>query len=229
MNLLNEQKKIGAITVLSGLMALACFIATLIAVNFNSDVLSDPLLIFSTTGISVTAVRWSMILDMFGYYLLLLPVIYLLNDWMKERSAWSNMVTFCGIAYVLIGSIGASVLAVIWPKIIAAFSFANLSEKQILKANFSLINDMVYSGMWNLLEMTFAATWWIFIGFQFLKNKFKFIGWLSVITGIFCVGDATSGVFLIGWLHELSLNAYLLFSIIWAIAIGIFIMKRPLK
>jgi len=229
MNLLNEQKKIGAITVLSGLMALACFIATLIAVNFNSDVLSDPLLIFSTTGISVTAVRWSMILDMFGYYLLLLPVIYLLNDWMKQRSAWSNMVTFCGIAYVLIGSIGASVLAVIWPKIIAAFSFANLTEKQILKANFSLINDMVYSGMWNLLEMTFASVWWIFIGFQFLKNNFKFIGWLSIITGIFCVGDATSGVFLIGWLHELSLNAYLLFSIIWAIAIGIFMMKRPLK
>jgi len=229
MNLLNEQKKIGAITVLSGLMALACFIATLIAVNFNSDVLSDPLLIFSTTGISVTAVRWSMILDMFGYYLLLLPVIYLLNDWMKERSAWSNMVTFCGIAYVLIGSIGASILAVVWPKIITAFSLANVAEQQILRANFSLINDIVYSGMWNLLEMTFAATWWIFIGSQFLKNKFKFIGWLSIITGIFCLGDAISGVFLIGWLHELSLNAYLVFSIIWAIAIGIFIMKRPLK
>ena len=229
MNLLIEQKKIGVVTVLSGLIALACFIAMLIAVNFNSDVLSDPLLILSTAGINVTAARWSMILDMFGYYLLLLPVIYLLNDWMKERSSWNKMVTFCGIAYVLIGSIGASVLAVIWPKIIAGFSLANVAEQQILKANFSLINDMVYSGMWNLLEMTFAATWWISIGFQFLKNKFKFIGWLSIITGIFCVGDATSGVFLIGWLHELSLNAYLLFSIIWAIAIGIFMMKRPLK
>jgi len=229
MNLLTEQNKIGVVTVLSGVIALACLIATLIAVDFNSDVLSDPLLILSSAGINVTAARWSMILDMFGYYLLLLPVIYLLNDWMKERSSWSKMVTFCGIAYVLIGSLGASVLAVIWPKIIAGFPLANVAEQQILKANFSLINDMVYSGMWNLLEMTFAATWWIFIGFQFLKNKFKFIGWLSVITGIFCVGDATSGVFLIGWLHELSLNAYLLFSIIWAIAIGIFMMKRPLK
>src|SRR6187402_1303860 len=129
MNLINEQKKIGIVTVLSGLIALACLIATLIAVNFNSDALSDPLLILSTAGISVTAVRWSMILDMFGYYLLLLPVIYLLNDWMKERSAWSNMVTFCGIAYVLIGSIGASVLAVIWPKIIAGFSLANVAEQ----------------------------------------------------------------------------------------------------
>src|SRR6187397_1360720 len=115
MNLLHEQRKIGVVTVLSGLTALACFIAMLIAVNFNSDVLSDPLLILSTGGINLTAVRWSMILDMFGYYLLLLPVIYLLNDWMKERSAWGNMVTFCGTAYVLIGSIGASILAVVWP------------------------------------------------------------------------------------------------------------------
>jgi hypothetical protein len=229
MNLLNQQKKIGVITVLSGLLALASLIAVLIAVNFNSDILSDPLLILSTQGISATAVRWSMILDMFGYYLLLLPVIYLLNDWMKERSSWSNLVTFCGIAYVLIGSLGASVLAVVWPKIIAGYTLANVAEQQILKANFSLINDMVYGGMWNLLEMTFSATWWIFIGLRLLNNKFKFIGWLSLIAGIFCLGDATSGVFLIGWLHELSLNAYLLFSIIWTIAIGIFLIKCPLK
>ena len=229
MNLLKEQKTIGIVTVLSGLIAFACIIASLIAVNFNVDALSDPLLILSTAGINISAARWSMILDMFGYYLLLLPVIHLFHDWMKEKSAWANVVTFCGLAYILIGSIGASILAVVWPKIITAFPLATEAEQQILKANFSLVNDMVYSGMWNLLEMTFAAAWWIFTGYQLLKNKFKFMGWLTIITGISCLGDAKSGVLQIGWLHKLSLNVYLLLAIVWAIVIGIFLIKGRLK
>src|SRR6476620_8157282 len=108
MNLIKEQRSIGIITILSGLIALACIILTLIAVNFNNDALSDPVLVLSTVGTNSVAARWSMITDMFGYYLLLLPIIYLFHDWMKEKSAWNNLVTFCGVAYVLIGSIGAS-------------------------------------------------------------------------------------------------------------------------
>lgn len=229
MNLLKEQKTIGVITILSGILALACIIATLVAVNYNNEALSNPVLVLSTAGVNTVAARWSMIFDMFGYYLLLLPIIYLVHDWMKERSAWSNLVTFCGLAYVLIGSIGASILAVVWPNIINAFQLADATEQQILKANFSLINDMVYSGMWNLLEMGFAATWWIFTGYQLKKNGFKYIGWLTMISGISCLGDAVAGIFQSGWLHEISLNIYLILAIVWAIAIGIFLLKRRLK
>jgi hypothetical protein len=100
-----------------------------------------------------------MIFDMFGYYMLLLPAIYRLHDWMKGRTAWSNMVTFCGLAYVLTGSIGASMLAVIWPYVINSFPLADIAGQKILKADFNLVNDMVYNGMWNLLELLFAATW----------------------------------------------------------------------
>jgi len=229
MSLLKEQKLTGIVTVLSGLIAFACIMATLIAVNFNDKALSDPILMLSTAGTSSVAARWSMVFDMFGYYLLLLPVIYLLHDWMKEKSAWANMVTFCGLAYVLIGSIGASILAVVWPPIMTAFPGATAAEQQIMKANFSLINDMVYNGMWNLLEMAFAAAWWIFTGSMLVKNSFRFMGWLTVVTGISCLGDALSGLLQIGLLHELSLNVYLLLAIFWAIAIGIFMIKECLK
>ncbi|MDF2188005.1 hypothetical protein [Paraflavitalea sp. CAU 1676] len=229
MNLIKEQKAIGAITILSGLLAFACMVASLIAVNFNFDALSDPMLILSTAGTNTAVAKWSMIFDMFGYYLLLLPIIYLLHDWMKDRSAWANLVTFCGIAYVLIGSIGASILAVVWPKLINAYHLANETEQQILKANFSLINDVVYGGLWNLLEMTFAATWWIFTGYQLRKNNFYYIGWLTMLTGISCLGDALAGILQAGWLHEASLNIYLALAIIWAISIGIFMMSKKLN
>jgi len=229
MNLLKEQRSIAVITILSGLLALGCIMAIFIAVNFNADAIADPLLALSQPGTNITAVRWSMILDMFGFYLLLLPVIYLLHDWMKQRSAWAGMISFCGIAYVLIGGIGASVLAVVWPNIMTAYPAATGTEQQILKGNFVMINDMVYSGMWNLLEMFLAAAWWTFTGYQLLKSKFSFIGWSGIITGISCMADALSGMLQIGWLHELALNLYMLFAITWAIAMGLFLLKKPLK
>lgn len=229
MNLLGQQRNIGAISILSGILALACILATVVAVNYNMDAMSDPLLILSTPGTSADAARWSMILDMFGYYLLLLPVIYLLHDWMRTISAWSNLITFCGLAYVLIGGIGASVLAVGWPKIMAAYPLATAAEQQLLKANFSLLNDMVYGGMWNLLEMVFAAAWWSFTGYLLLKSKYKTMGWLTIITGISCLGDSISGMLQAGWLHELTLNLYLVLAIVWAIAMGGFLVRRLLK
>ena len=229
MGLLNYQRTTGIITLLSGLLALACMLAGLIGVNYNFDAFSDPLLILTTPGVNVDAARWSMVLDMFGYYLLLLPVIFLVNDWIKNKTAWNKLVTFNGMAYVLTGAIGASILAVVWPYIITAYPGATPALQEILKANFKFVNDMVYGGMWNLLEMLFAGTWWLWVGIILYQNKFSFMGVLTISTGIFCLADAVSGIFQLAWLHELAVNIYLLLAIVWAIVTGIFLLKRPLK
>ena len=55
------------------------------------------------------------------------------------------------------------------------------------------------------------------------------MGWLTLITGVSCVGDALSGMLQIGWLHEVSLNIYITLAIVWAIAIGVFLLKGKLK
>jgi hypothetical protein len=229
MGLLNYQRTVGIITIISGLLALACMIAGLIGVNYNFEAFSNPLLILTTAGVNVQAARWSMILDMFGYYLLLLPVIYLLHDWIKTQSAWSRLITFNGLAYILVGAIGAAILAVIWPYVMTAYPDARPAGQEILKANFQFVNDMVYGGMWNLLEMFFAGTWWLSAGVILYKNKFSFVGILTIATGISCFADGTAGVFQLAWLHEMALNIYLPLAIIWALMTGIFLLKKPLK
>ena len=170
-----------------------------------------------------------MILDMLGYYLLLLPVIFLLHDWIKTKSAWNQLITFDGIDYVLVGAIGVSILTIVWPYIITAYPGAAPALQEILKANFQFVNDMVYGGMWNLLEMLFAGTWWLWVCVLLYQNKFSFMGILTIVTGVFCFADGAAGIFQVAWLHELALNIYLLLAIIWAIITGIFLLKRPLK
>lgn len=229
MTLLQYQRPIGVATILSGFLALACMIATMIAVDFNFDALSNPLIILSLPGTNIRAARASMIFDLFGYYLLLLPAIYLMHDWLKQQSPWASLISICGVAYVLIGAIGAAILAVVWPGIMAAYPAASPADQKILAANFSLVNDIVYAGMWNLLEMIFAATWWLFVGFQLIKRNYHFTGWLTTLTGISCLGDGFAGIIQSATMHEVFLNAYVSISILWAIAIGIFFVRKQLK
>ena len=229
MTLLHHQKTIGIITILSGILAAACIIAGMIAVNYNSDAFSDPMLILTIPNVNAGAARWSMIFDMLGYYLLLAPVIYLLHDWIKTKTPWSNLITCSGVGYVLIGGIGAAILAVVWPYILQTYPTAAPDLQLILKTNFGFFNDMVYKGLWNLLEMFFAGTWWLWVGVIFYKNKFTYTGLLSIVLGTAGLADGVAGIFQLNALHEITLNVYLILAIIWAVCIGVFLLRKPLK
>jgi len=229
MNLQKQQGLIGAITVLAGITALASIIAATAAANYNFDAFSDPLLVLTTTGASASAARWSMILDMFGYYLLLLPSVYFLQDWLKSRSAWNGLITFSATSYILIGAIGAAILAIIWPSIMNAYLSASANEQLLLKSDFKLINDIVYGGMWNLLETLFAGTWWIMTGVVLYRNKFPAFGIFTQVTGYFCLADSLSEIVQSPQLHEIGLNGYLLLSIAWTISFGVMLLRRKIN
>ena len=229
MNLLTYNRPVALLTILSGLTALGCTLLAAIAVNFHFEVFNNPSLMLTLPGLNMKAGRWSMILDMFGYYMLLLPVIYYLHDWMKNKTAWSNIITFCGLAYVLIGAIGASILAVMWPQLTHNYTTVTPAAQEIVKANFEFINTMVYGGMWNLLEMFFAGIWWFALGILLFRSKHKGIAVITIVTGCFSLLDGFSGIMESAVLHELSLNAYLYLSIVWAFWLGIFIYRKPLQ
>jgi hypothetical protein len=229
MNFGKQQTIAGVVTIVSGVLALACMITGLVALDYNFDAFSDPLLILSMHGVNVSAARWSMILDMFGYYLFLLPVIFLLHRWIKDKSCWSYLVSFCGSSYVLIGALGASVLAAVWPSILSLYPKAEHEMQMILKTNFLFFNEMVYDGLWNLLEMFFAGMWWILTGIILYKNNISFIGIFTTVLGLCSLLDGFAGVFEISTLHQFALNAYLFLAIVWAITVGAFLLKQPLK
>lgn len=229
MKLFHQQKTIGIITIASGIGALACLLAGVIGVNYNLDAFSNPLLMLSIPQVGLQAIKWFMIFDMLGYYLLLLPVIYLLHDWLSDKTPWYRLITFSGSAYVLIGAIGAAILAVVWPHIIAAYPGAPPGMQTILQANFTAFNDMVNGGLWNLLETLFAGTWWLWTGILFYQRGFKKMGVLTCLTGASCLADSVAGMFQWPVLQEVSLNCYLLLAIVWAIAFGVFLLKKPLQ
>lgn len=228
MTLLSENKTVGFLTILSGIIALACMVFSAMAVDYHFEVFNNPTLMLSLPNVNAELSKWSMICDMFGYYILLLPIIYYLNEYLKPKTAWHCIITFSGLAYVLIGSIGAAILAVAYPTAIHSFPMATSEMQKIIKANFEFVNNMVYAGMWNLLEMFFVGIWFSAIGLFLFKSSRKILGIVSIILGIFSFLDSLSGMINSALLHEVSLNIYLYLSIIWAIWIGIHIYRKPL-
>lgn len=215
-------------TIISGVMALGSMLIGMFATDFDPDAFSEPARILGMGTASPELIRWFMLLDMFGYYLLLLPVIALLHHQMKQVTPWAATLTACGYSYVIIGSVGASALAASWPSLLTEYRQATDDGKLIARSIFLLTNDLVVKGMWNTLEVFPGGVWWIGIGlFAIVPRPLKIV---SLLCGIGCLLDGLGEVFRLDTVAEIGLNIYLALAIAWAIWMGVvvcFARRKP--
>ena len=210
---------VGKLTILSGVIAFVSYFLVAAGFNFHFELFSNPSLVFETVGINTNLLRWSMNADIFGYYLLLLPLLIFLHLRMKNSFSWSPVTNLCGIAYIMIGSIGAAVLAILWPMHIDTFSNYSIQQQETSRLIFISFTGMVVEGMWNLLNSFFACVWFLGIGI-FLRSKHKVIALLTIVVSVICFLDFLGNALALKSLAEMALNAYLVLAPIWAIVIG---------
>lgn len=217
-------RAVGLTTIASGLLAAACLVVGVLAVDGDMDAFADPLRTLQHAQNHRLA-YWFNILDLFGYYLLLVPVILHLHSLYRFRSPWVPLFTFSGLAYALIGAVGAVVLAVLWPELMQQHLVAAPDERPMIELVFKASTVAVVDGLWNILEVLFAGVWWIGIGLL-LRSASAFAGYGAIVAGVACVLDAKGNM--IGWplLSEIGLNIYLLMGIVWPIIIGVWLMRR---
>lgn len=215
---------VALITIVSGFIALSSYVLVAASVNYNFEVFSDVSLLLTLPGIKTEMLRWSMILDIFGYYFLLLPAIILMAEWLKSETPWSSFLHVCAIIYVITGAIGASILAVSWPSLISQYS---TNDQVITKRLFIFISNIVYGGLWNLLGMLSAGIWWIGIGAT-INKQHKAFGFFTVFLGLAALADSLGGIFNLKALADMGLNSYLVLAPLWAIWLGFTLRKIDL-
>lgn len=225
MNYIQHKQIVGLITILSGIVAFISYFMVAAAVNFNFDFFSNPVIIFSLENVNISMLRWSMIADIFGYYLLLLPVLFFIHNWLKDKTEWRNVITFCGTTYVLLGAAGAAILATTWTSLLLKFPVSSPEQQETIKLLFDSFSQLVYGGLWNLLDSFAAGVWWIGVG-MFIKKDYRILGWFTVSVGVFSLLDSIGNIFEIHALAETSLNLYLILAPLWAILIGTKLLNR---
>ncbi|GAB3948961.1 hypothetical protein GCM10028805_24520 [Spirosoma harenae] len=218
-------KQVAAMSILSGLLAMLCLALLGIAFADNPNAYDDPMQLLQMPSLNIAIVRWSMIADLFGYYLLLLPAIYFLRTYLREQTAWADLATYCGTAYVLVGSIGAVIMSEVVCPVLSQYFIAPADQQAHLRITYQTLNGIVYNGLWNVLETLLAGTWWTLTGFT-ICTWHKSLGWATVILGGSTLLDALGNLIGLPGLATIGLNIYLVLAPVWAIWLGVVIWKR---
>ncbi len=221
------RNSVGWITILSGIIGFISYFLVAGSVNYNFDFFSNPVLIFSLPDVHIGMLRWSMIADIFGYYLLLLPALFFIHEWLRDKTEWRNLITFCGTSYILAGAIGASILAVTWPSLLTNFPLSSPEKQETIKLLFESFSLMVGNGIWNLFDTIVGGVWMVGIGI-FIKRQNSILGWFTLAVGLISLLDGFGNILELKVIADIAVNLYLVFAPVWAIAIGVGILRNKL-
>lgn len=217
------QRQVGLVTVLSALLALASMALGAIAVEFHLEAFSDPTSILQFARQHAYA-KWFLYTDMLGYYLLLLPIAFYLHEYLQRITSWANLLTFCGVGYILTGATGAAILASVWPQQMQEYLTADAVQQAALQREVDNITWIVYGGLWNVLEVLLAGVWWLGVGWA-LRGEHRSLGTATLVLGIASVLDGLGNMFGFGAVAEPGLNLYLILAIVWAAWAGLLVYR----
>ena len=217
----------GATTMLSILPALASVICLGVAANFSPSALSNPDLLITIGTDRANIFRWGMVLDVFGYYLLLAPLALVLWKWLKpNNSLLVTLYTVCGFGYILVGAMGAIILAAVEPPLIIQYAHASNAQHETLQSIFISFLNAVYLGLWNPLEALLAGIWWVGIG-SLLRHQRRGLGIGSMLLGVGALLDAFGNFVGLEAVFLLGVSWLVFFFFVWVAWCGIELLWRP--
>ncbi|HEX2533506.1 MAG TPA: hypothetical protein VHK69_07215 [Chitinophagaceae bacterium] len=208
----------------AALLAAACLGTGAIAVDFHFEAFSDPLLALQYAH-RHEWMYWFYIFDLWGYYLLLLPVLLLMHQRYRFHHPWMPLVTFSGAAYILGGAMGAAQLAAQWPPLMQAYPGASAGGKEVLEQLFAFSTRGVVDGLWNSLGMLLGGVWWLGLG-RLLYRDARALGLLTLMLGASCLLDGFGQQFRLPALAAIGLNIYLVAHIVWAAALAVSLARN---
>ena len=192
------------------------------------DAATNPAFWLAVGADGASLSRWGMILDMFSYYLPLLPVALFLWRWLRARNPnWVLFYTSCGLGYILIGATGAAILAAVHPPLINAYAQASVEQRPVLETVFSAIWNMVYRGMWGILDTLLVGIWFLGIGLL-LRGERRLFSIFSIILGISALLSSLGVILGIEAIALLG-AIYGLLAPIWALWLGIDLIRKPVQ
>ncbi|WP_089721773.1 hypothetical protein [Candidatus Entotheonella palauensis] len=218
----------GAAAILSAPLAFASLLVGLIALDFNMEAFGEPRTIIHVVT-RANLLRLSVLLNLFGYYVLWLPSILWLWIWLgPKRPAMTRLYSLCGLGYIALGATGGAILSSAWPPLIHAYAQASASEREVLALTFSAITTTVEGGIWSTPQNFFHAVWWLGMG-GVLRGERHGLGTLTLVLGAFALLNSVGEVFDVEAFDMAGLFVTLLMGPIWHVWLGLVVLSIPLS
>jgi hypothetical protein len=187
----------------------------------------DPGLTIRVGAENAGLLRWGYLADMFGFYLLLIPLVVVLRDGLAPRTdpSLARFAAASGLAYVVIGAAGAAILAAVSPELIEAFLTGSAARREAANVTFMAFSEGVQRGMWQSAE-ALPLVAWLFVSGLLLRR--------AGATTLGAVGMALGALGFLGTLGSL-LEVPALFAAgalvgvmpLWVLWLGVRFLRDP--
>lgn len=171
----------------------------------------------------------SMVADVLGYYLLLVPLAIFLWRWLHSQSpSLSALSTIAGLGYCLMGASGAAVLGAVLPGLGDQYSAASPEQREVLLATGSAVVNAVYQGIWNTLDAITAAVWWVGTGYLLRSQRSK-VGIVWILTGAAALIDAVGFMIGVPIFGLIGVVSFIVLVPVSAAAMAVDLLRRPIQ
>ncbi|MDQ6878228.1 MAG: DUF4386 family protein [Candidatus Dormibacteraeota bacterium] len=223
-------QRVAAICALVGVaFAIATGVLGFAAAPDATDPTSSFTVVITHGRTAATLFHFSMVADVLGYYLLLVPLAIFLWHWLNRQSpSLSAVSTIAGLGYCLMGAAGAAVLGAVLPALGEQYSAASAAQRDVLLATGSAVTNAVYQGIWNTLDAITAGVWWLGTGYVLRSQRTK-VGIVWMLTGAAALIDAfgfMTGVPIVGLIGVVS---FIVLVPVSAAAIAVDLLRRPVE
>ena len=221
------QRMAGVTLVAASVLAVASLFVGLAGVDYNFDAFSGAEAILAAGAEAADYIRWSLILNLFGNYLLLTPAALLLWYWLRPHSpAFADFYTLGGLLFIFIGGIASGVLAAVWPDTISDYAAASAPQRDVLGAVFLNFTRAMENGLQGPVQNIPAALWLLGMG-TLLKNERRALGYLTLLFGFFMFLNSLGGLVNHESLSMIGFSGNFLLHPIWALWLGIDLLRKP--
>ena len=227
---MNDQTTFKRIAAISAILAmpvtLANTIVLLMAVDFNTEFMSNPVGLITIGVPASETFRWGSILELGAPTLLLVPAAFYLWYWLKPRAPrLVTLYTFFGLTSLLLAAIGSLLRATLYPSLMNAYSQASEIQRDVLMVIFQGITNFNFEGLY-ALDLIFSGLWWLGIG-PLLRSDRRILGTVTTILGTAYLLAGAGWLLRFGPLARLE-NAFV-FVPFWTMWLGIVIWRNPEK
>jgi hypothetical protein len=223
-------QRVAAVVALVGVaFAIASALLEIAAISDTTDPASAFPAVITNGRTAGALFHYSMVSDMLGYYLLLIPLAIYLWRWLRLQSPLLCAAsTTAGLGYCLLGAAGAAVLGAVLPALGDQYSAALPAQREVLLAIGTAVANAVYRGIWNTLDAITAGVWWFGTGYLLRGQRTK-LGIVWMVTGAASLVDAAGFMIGVPSVGLIGLIAFILLVPISVAAIAVDLLRRPVQ
>ena len=201
----------------------------LVLVGFDAEAFRDPDVVLGLGVGAARTLRTSYLLTMLGSYLLLVPLaVWVWSRLREQRDRASAMtVLVAGLAYLLLGAAGASILAAVWPALIE--EVAGGSDPAVARVAFLTATRIAEDGLQGAVQNIAGAAWWLSVGLWLRGLPHRGLAVLTLVLGAASALNALGSLFAAEALTLPGLTLTVLLAPIWSVWLGLTVLRGRLR